>query len=174
MPVNVPAVAWESKLRQRYVDEGFGTGAFRLGQSFRLGPGTSIVVEAPGGNRGAYRGLGIVSSTSWDSEVERGTTLATIAMDPDGGPRWDVRYGTETYRRRATAEEVATLPSTIRPILERIPTDTGEVIHRYFFAHAFEWGEEPAPRRLEIRYTHDAGMWDVAEIVLLPVLDAAQ
>lgn len=172
LPVNLPAAVWASTLRQRYVDAAFGTNALRVEKAFRLGPETSVTVNLPRVDAIEFSGIGIVSSTSWDDNIPRGTTLADIAPGIDARPRWGVRYGTETYRRRATADEVATLPSTAKPVLEKIPTDDGELIDRYFFAHVLDLDDGSVPRTLQFRYAHDTGMWDVAEIVLIPATDA--
>lgn len=168
LPVNVPAVVWASKVRQQYVDDAFGAGARRIEQAFRLGPETSVTVELPQTHGASYQGIGILASTSWDQTIARGTTLIDIAQGVNARPRWSVRYGTETYSRRARAEQVATLPSTAKPVLEQIPAEDGGLINRYFFATVLDWKDGPLPESLQFRYAHKEGMWDVAEIVLIP------
>jgi hypothetical protein len=170
-PVRVPAVTWAAGFGNELFERIYGAGQVRLGQSFRLAPNTSVVLQVPVRLETPPRSLGVVSAYRYDAAAPQGTRICRVDLIDAAGETRETTYiqcGVSTaYDLHGAVPPEQRAAQAIETAFTEPAQDRAEGAAKSHYAGRIPLSEGLRPATLLFTYVHDSGALDVDDVVLV-------
>ncbi len=160
-PVTVPAISWNSSVKDESISVLFGENVVRLKAAFRLGPNSEVSIPVPRTFSDEPVSIGTISYLSHDNEFEAGERVCSIELLDDVTGRNETIY-LETA--------ISTKPQLdTRPVLaEKTKNESGEPsAPERDYVGTVPLESSINPKRIRFTYLRNTGVLNVKEVVLL-------